>query len=546
MTLNSSDNSNPSTADSYNNGLIGRIVENWLSSASERGYQIAFCQLLAAEGEELLYIARHGPFEKGKDVVTRAPDSSIRAYQLKGGDIRLADWREIDKQINNLVELPVVLPQCPSNSPHTPFFVTNGRVDDVVLDYINAANTGWQGRSFPHPLEVIQKPQLVHRFIAAHGAYLPQEASDFQQFLTLLLSEGTAPLDKAAFSRFLESVIAFADGTTSKNVSRSLSSAVLLTSYILGSAEKCSNHWTLFEGWTVAASYILAAATKFSLAQELWQPSFDLAMLGANRALDDIVGECKGREHFVEGVPMVDGFFYGSRQLILAGLLSAWALRRRYCALEVDDQVQKLIVARIRESFIWGESAAPFILLTALELEQQCKQPSAERLVFDYLQLLLLFHADGSAGLPDSFTSTEDSIKFMHHIGEQDVESFRGFSYTCQVAVDYLARHWLRRTLSGLWDGITRLSLDSSVPQLPWEWFFWRSNSAVLESSTAGQPQSWSTLVRDAENRDTSALPPLLVNHPVFAMFFLLVFPHRLTPATFASIDGPLLATEDR
>ena len=66
MTLNSSEDLNPSTAGSYNSGLIGRIVENWLTSATERGYQLAFCQLLAAEGEELLYIATHGPFEKGK------------------------------------------------------------------------------------------------------------------------------------------------------------------------------------------------------------------------------------------------------------------------------------------------------------------------------------------------------------------------------------------------------------------------------------------------------------------------------------------------
>src|SRR5216683_2719353 len=151
MTLNSSEDLNPSTANSSNNGLIGRIVENWLTSATERGYQIAFCQLLATEGEELLYIATHGPFEKGKDVITRAPDRSIRGYQLKGGDIRLGEWRSIKEQIDNLVELPVHLPQCPPNSRHLPFFVTNGRVDDVVLDYINTANLGWQQRDFPHP-----------------------------------------------------------------------------------------------------------------------------------------------------------------------------------------------------------------------------------------------------------------------------------------------------------------------------------------------------------------------------------------------------------
>ena len=298
---------------------------------------------------------------------------------MKGGDIRLSEWREIDRQINNLVELPINLPQCQPISDHVPFFVTNGRIDDVVLDYINTANLGWQRRSFHHPLHVIEKSQLVHRFIAVHGTFLPHEASDFQRLLTLLLSDGTAPLDKPSFSHFLGTVSLFAEGTAAKTVSRSLSSAVLLTSYILGSVEKVDNHWAVFEGWTITASYILAAATKFSLAEELWRRSFDIAMLGAERALDDLVQECKERQQFVEGTPLVDGFFYGSRQLIIAGLLSAWALRRRRSGFSYDHQVEKIVLSRLRESSIWGESAAPFVMLSSLELEQQCKTDSCRK-----------------------------------------------------------------------------------------------------------------------------------------------------------------------
>ena len=48
---------------------------------------------------------------------------------MKGGDIKLAQWRDIDKQINNLVELPVDLPAVSSTEWHEPFLVTNGRVD---------------------------------------------------------------------------------------------------------------------------------------------------------------------------------------------------------------------------------------------------------------------------------------------------------------------------------------------------------------------------------------------------------------------------------
>jgi hypothetical protein len=51
-------------------GVIERVIENWLTNANERSYQIPFCQLLVAEGETVIYVSPHGPFEQGKDVVT--------------------------------------------------------------------------------------------------------------------------------------------------------------------------------------------------------------------------------------------------------------------------------------------------------------------------------------------------------------------------------------------------------------------------------------------------------------------------------------------
>ncbi len=42
MTLNSNEDLPPSRTNSANSGVLGRIIENWLTSATERGYQIAF------------------------------------------------------------------------------------------------------------------------------------------------------------------------------------------------------------------------------------------------------------------------------------------------------------------------------------------------------------------------------------------------------------------------------------------------------------------------------------------------------------------------
>ena len=525
---------------SASSGLIERVVENWLTNATERGYQLAFCQMLAGEGEQLLYVAKHGPFEKGKDVVTRLADGRVRAYQLKGGDMKLGDWRGIDEQINNLVELPVNLPQLSRIVPHEPFLVTNGRVDDVVLDYINTANLGWKRRSFEYPLRVIELQQLVSRFVRAHGSFLPREAKDFQLLLTLMLTDGRAPLDKPKFATFLEGLVPFQDGVTAKNVGRALTSATLMTSYITGSAEVHANHWSSFEAWTMMASYILGAATRHNLDGSVWGTSYELAMLGAKESLDLLTEECKSREHFIEGHPIADGFFYGPRQLLLAGLLSARELLRRMSGGTPDQEVEALIQGRFRQAVPWGESAAPSLLLAALEIERQSLQPFAEHKVLEYLQFILALNDEQRQGCPDSFTGLEDSLRFLQGMSDHRVRTSQGFSYVCQCLIDFLARRWRRRALAGTWEKITHLSLVASMPQDPWDWFRWEAPSAVLKSHFAGQPESWKSLLADAEQRKHSTLPTLLCDQPDFVLLYLLVFPHRLTPETLALVESVL------
>src|ERR1035438_8410885 len=95
MTPNSSESTPRFSSDSERHGLLGRVIENWLTNVNERQYQLPFCQVLAAEGETILYISTHGPFEKGRDIITRTPTGEIRAYQLKAGDIGLGAWRDI-------------------------------------------------------------------------------------------------------------------------------------------------------------------------------------------------------------------------------------------------------------------------------------------------------------------------------------------------------------------------------------------------------------------------------------------------------------------
>ena len=507
--------------------MIERIVENWLTSASERSFQIPFCQLLSAQGEKLVYIASHGQFEKGKDVITEMPDGRIRAYQMKGGDIKLAQWREIDKQINNLVELPVDLPAVSSTEWHEPFLVTNGRVEDAVLDHINTANMGWERRKFPNPLRTIEKSALVRQFTELHGAFLPKETRDFQALLSLILRDGRAPLHKAAFAHFLETTLRIDENLKRLEASRSFASCLLLTSYILGSSVEAGNFWAQFEAWTMVCSYIACRATRDGSEELSWKPSFDLALLSARRALEGLVRECQERTEYVKGHPLADGYFYGARQTILTGLVAAWALNERRHG-RPAGYANEFLSNSVRHCFYWGESAVPYLSLASLELGMRCHPATAEGLMLQVLDIAGMTNEYGRQGVPDIFVSIEDALVFQHRMkGYEEGSSYAGFSYVVEPVVEYLARRWRRQGLARRWRGITRISLMASVPDDAWDWFRWRATYVTQASRFFPEPQSWQLLREIAEARNTDVMPPMLLNNPEFLSYYVLTFPHR-------------------
>ena len=139
--------------------------------------------MLAAEGETILYVSTHGPFEKGKDIITRTSNGTIHAYQLKAGNIGVGEWRAIYGEIVNLVELAIELPGHPAATEFIPYIVTNGEVTDAVLEQVRVCNVTWEMRGIGKALRVVQKGELLERFFKSHGAYLPRELTDFRTFL---------------------------------------------------------------------------------------------------------------------------------------------------------------------------------------------------------------------------------------------------------------------------------------------------------------------------------------------------------------------------
>jgi hypothetical protein len=504
--------------------------------------------VLAAEGETILYVSTHGPFEKGKDVITRTTLGEVRAYQLKAGNVGLAEWRTIYGEIVNLVELPIELPGMAPITDFVPYLVTNGELTDPALEQVRAANVGWQSRGIDKKLNVLQQGELVDRFRASHGAYLPRELADFRTFLELILHDGSAPADKERAAQLIENVLPREpQGESRLNIARAASSIVLLAAYITGPAALASNHWCVFEYWVLTGAYVLYLSEKSTKAESDCQFSFELCAAAAEAALTALAEECAQSIHFVHGFPLIDGHTYRTRITVLAGLLSAWDLslrvRRRAC--NKADFVQSFLNSRLKEASMWGESAVPYLFLAALETEQNCRQHISEGIAIQLVREISAANGEFGAGrgLPNPYYSPEAALRLNYGLDFLNPEQFLGFSYSIASLIDFLARRWRRQALAAPWFSVTRMAFSEYVPASFAEWFRWASSDGILSSTLPGEPQSWEALRVRAETMSLDQLPPTLVKRPAFAIWFVLVYPHRFTPALAKLIEDAVRAS---
>ena len=526
--------------------MIERVIENWLTSVNERQYQIQFCQLLAAEGETVVYVSKHGPAELGKDVITIDPNGIPKCYQLKRGDVGLQDWRGFEGEVNQLVEIDPNNPALPLNAPrHQSYFVTNGTLSDPVLNAIAQRNLTWAKRGYG-PLMCTQKHELVTRFRDASGHYFPILPVDAKSFLELYTANGDAPLDKEAFAGFVERLLKVQEQTASAlDVRRAAASSVLFTNYALQNQTIEKNHWAVFEGWVITGAAILALAKKHDTPESFWSYSFELCFEQAQDALMMLCDECRNHEfNFVQGSPFSDGYIFRVRMTILAGLLSG--LRLSLTETGGDDRQQsqiryidEFLLAQQDKMQLWGESAVPYFILATLGLERRGHHALAEAKLVQLIRTICSINGKGAVrpGMTNPYWTIERSLRLALGLELINREEFVGFSYTLQSLIHMLARRGLKQTLKRMWAPITEIDFATLIFHERHEWLVWKANSVTLDTRFPNRPESWRELLRAANETDSGNMPEILLNRPSFMPFFLLVYHHRCHPALVKHID---------
>lgn len=517
-----------------------RLVDGWLTSAGEIGYQAAFAQLLVAEGHRVLHAPVHHPFEHGKDLVSYTPEGRLAGFQLKGGDIGLSDLEKIQPQLFALAGTAVTYPGVePPRRPDLVTLVTNGRLTAPARDRLRSFNDANRPLGFP-PIEVVERDQLVGRFVAAHEAYFPAELADLNAFLQFLLADGRGPFPVRNLFAFLDRLVApaLADGS-GLALRRALASAAILTAYVTGPWERQGNHLGVAEGWLALALRTVGVAEERALDEADWAGTVAVAWDSARRALTSLLDEAATAEDLI--IPdLAEGLVYPTRAALVCGYLAAFYLSEREAEGRAPEgAVRRVLLREYDYVQVVGEASVPHLLVLATALETLGEATKAVALVTQLATGLAEANRAGKdGGIPDPYHSVEDVLlRTVGGEGALDEETFAGEAHTLHVAVDWLVRRGYRPRVERLWPAVTHVHLCEFVPSNPARLLSHDDPDGQVTTWAPATPASWGGLVADAGRVRETALPARLWQRLGLLPFLPLLLPYRLTANVAKALD---------
>jgi hypothetical protein len=306
--------------------------------------------------------------------------------------------------------------------------------------------------------------------------------------------------------------------------------------------EKCQNHISVIEGWTLFGTYLLAVAEKYDLEPEFWETSFNLVTHKIKTQFISLKDEFFTRKHFIESTWDGD-LFYKSRLTMVLGWLSAFERynKQKDSAYSMDQRVSDYIKKYCADLWYWGESATPFFVEMSMLLSM-INDPLSDKILIDLLANIVVENQlKESKGLPDPYYTVEQVISeeynHLYNLGdESEPYSFHGSSYHMSAIVNLVAKRNKRASITPLWKDLTKILKCEFTPQPLWKLLTWHCEEGIQNERFYDQPQSWASLITEATSVDNSNFPKRLTNNP-FAHYYFMCYPHRLSSTTIKLID---------
>ena len=529
--------------------MLEKIIENWLDKATERSFEEPFCYMLSAQGHTIIHLTRHGPQEKGKDIITIDSDEIPCAFQLKTGKISLSDWRRnIGSQTSDLVSLQIRHPSINSSKHHESYLVTNGRIEEEVSEAIDLRNQTWESQNQPYlNLKTIVRDELLKKAKKLGTDLWPSELTETKAILEMFLESGKGVLPKEKLASLFESMIPLKFLDNGKKPSeelcaRTMASAGLLCAIATSSFSNENNHVAEIEAWTLYIAYVLAVAERWGLPVKTYRNELKIAKDSIYNSLADLCNEIKERDDLIEGDPFADSYVYRVRITWLLGLMSIYALWRRSKGEptdEIDDFLREFCKEKQHLLELWGEAAIPQFLAFLWYFRKI--NATIGPTISLYHLISAICHRNGPNSrtfLANPYYGAEDILPYLLGVAEEPLEeTFTGGSYALEGLIHLFVRRNWKQTMKGLWPSVSKLASVSFKPENPWDFYRWRNKDGKEWDVFPEPMQEWEKLKALSFESEGTCIPPTIKNDPILLLLFLCVYPHRMNAEIIRWLD---------
>lgn len=454
--------------------MIERVIENWLTNASERSFQLPFCYVLENKGHKILHLTRHRPIEFGKDVITLDSKGHYHAFQLKKGNITQNGFNKLIEQLRQLCYLNLSHPSVPKGATYKPYLVTNGNVDEEVYRALEDFNSGLIAAN-RQKLQILKFDDLYSDFINLGSKLWPSELIDYKTIIEFSIQNGKSNFPIKKFISLLESQLELSTSEIKsiKNLpsaKRSITSSAILTSLCVTNYLENDNHVAIVECWVVYISQIMALIKKLDLEENDFKEEIELGKTIIYQSLVNLSDEIEERDDLFEGNIIYDRPFYNDRATKIVGLLSTLYL----WSLQFDDSevISKNVSLSIKkflpDTRLISESQIPFFLSVYWFLRRIDATEHPVRYLKMIIDSIIASSKDGQ-GLPNPYYKVQDLIPIIIQnelqkeinpsmsLGADPIDDhFKYDSFYLEGLVHLYVRYNYKQEMKFTWSKITR------------------------------------------------------------------------------------------
>ena len=523
--------------------MTARAIEDWLTNATEVGYQTAFCHLLNGMGYSVIHSTTHGPAEEGKDIIARDIKGKVTAFQLKRGNINVGEWRKIKSEIEELVELPIRHSSVKPGTKHQSVLVTTGFINEHVISRIDGQNNSWGSRGFRR-LETWSGSDLLMQFIRHTGAFIPEPVPEFHRLLGMIVKGGGGQLDKSEFDHILRSILPIGEKDhvgSKKEILRKVKASAVIVEFALASFDKAGNDFAKLEAYVLFAFYILALASRYKIQREVFGPTLWIIENAIDSCTKNLWDAEKPPKKFVD--PMTEPVIAPYKNTIVYGALAAqglWYLLggRSSWFNEAREDLVKEMNKKRKQLFLASEAFVPAKFLISEFLRQHGQVRNGDKMFEKLLQETIVRKVKGATSRPlwDPYMPTEQAM--LRDLGKPydtflpqpwPSQSYSGYSLIL-IATNRL----LKQDLKSLWYKITSLIFHEFVPVHEYQILLWRNRTGTMVQKMMPHPQSWAKLREEANSQ--TQIPRVFAHMEHWLPYFLLVYPHRFSASRVLSL----------